>query len=494
MKKSIAVAKGDGIGSEIMDVVINIFKGVGVPLNYNYVEMGRDVFLAGHKLGMTPEAKKTVEELGILFKGPMETPKGGGNRSINVTARKMWGTFANCRVFKTIPGVETIFSKAGIPINLTIIRENLEDTYGGVEHLVSADLAISRKFTSAPGSYQLCMYAFEYAKKNGITSVACGHKANIMKLTDGMFLEIFYEVAKNYPEIKASDVIVDDLCMKLTTIPDQYQMVVLPNLQGDIVSDLCAGLIGGLGFAPSSNIGSNVNIFEAVHGTAPDIAGKGLANPTALLLSGLMMLNHLGFGKIAKKIELATLEVLQAGIHTKDLAKNKPHVSTKEYGDAIIEHALKISDSHPEVAKIQDIPTEVKTAQSSAGLKITKVDGKPNLLSSRTIASKCVGVDLFLESSEYAEDIAKKLLPILPSNLKLEVISNRGIGVYPEASLFTECINSYIIRLVANSDLKESEALKIASNIAEHFKILSLEMLRKYEKHGEKEVVGYSLI
>ncbi|RYF45295.1 MAG: hypothetical protein EON99_00055 [Chitinophagaceae bacterium] len=172
MRKSIAVAKGDGIGPEIMDVVINIFNKVGVSLDYQFIEMGKDVFLAGHKMGMTSAAKETVENLGTLFKGPMETPKGGGNRSINVTARKMWATYANCRRFKALPGVDTIFSKAGVPIDLTIIRENLEDTYGGVEHLLTNDLAISRKFTSGPGSYQIAKYAFEYAKNNNLNSAS----------------------------------------------------------------------------------------------------------------------------------------------------------------------------------------------------------------------------------------------------------------------------------------------------------------------------------
>ena len=301
----IAVAKGDGIGPEIMDAVLNIFNVAKVPLEYEFVDMGKWVFDKGYSNGMTTEAKQTIEDLSILFKGPMETPKGKGVKSVNVTARKTWNTYANKREFQTLHGVDTVFSKAGIPIDITIVRENIEDTYGGIEHMLTHDVALGRRFITRPGSLQVIKYAFEMAKKKDAKRITCGHKANIMKLTDGLFLDVFYEVAKDYPELKADDVIVDDLCMKLVTRPDLFDVVVLTNLQGDIVSDLCAGLVGGLGFAPSANIGDHISIFEAVHGTAPDIAGKNLANPTSLLLSGLGMLRHLGLMETSAMIENA---------------------------------------------------------------------------------------------------------------------------------------------------------------------------------------------
>src|SRR5437868_13991410 len=194
--------------------------------------------------GMTPEAQRTIETLGILFKGPMETPKGKGVKSVNVTARKTWNTYANNRVFQTLHGVDTVFSKAGIPIDITVVRENIEDTYGGVEHMLTHDVALSRRFITRPGSLQLIKYAFEMAKKKGARRITCGHKANIMKITDGLFLEVFYEVAKEYPELKSDDVIVDDLCMKLVTRPDLFDVFVLTKLLVDIVSDLCDVLIG----------------------------------------------------------------------------------------------------------------------------------------------------------------------------------------------------------------------------------------------------------
>src|SRR6201991_2957320 len=333
----IAVAKGDGIGPEIMDAVLHIFKANNTPLDYEFVDMGKWVFDKGFNNGMTPEAKQTIESLGLLFKGPMETPKGKGVKSINVTARKTWNTFANKRAFQSLHGVNTVFSKAGIPIDITIVRENIEDTYGGIEHMLTQDVALSRRFITRPGSLQVIKYAFEMAKKNGARRITCGHKANIMKLTDGLFLECFQEVAREYPELKSDDIIVDDLAMKLVVRPQEFDVVVLTNLQGDIISDLCAGLVGGLGFAPSANIGDHIAIFEAVHGTAPDIAGKNIANPTALLLSGFGMLKHLSFLHIAVMIENALLYTLERGIHTGDFGdKSKPSVNTTEFADAII--------------------------------------------------------------------------------------------------------------------------------------------------------------
>ena len=333
----ISVAKGDGIGPEIMDAVISIFDAAQVPLSYDYIDMGKKFYEAGFSTGMTNEAKASVESNGILFKGPMETPKGKGVKSINVTARKTWSTFANRRHFKSLNGVDTVFSKAGIPIDITIVRENIEGTYGGVEHMLTQDVALCRRFITRPGSTQVHRFAFEMAKREGFHKVTCAHKANIMKLTDGLFLETFYEVAKEYPEIEANDMIVDDLAMKLVAKPQQFEIVVLTNLQGDIMSDLCAGLVGGLGFAPSANVGEHISIFEAVHGTAPDITGKNIANPTALLLSGLMMLRHLGLMEQANLIENSLLFTLENGVHTGDFGdRSTPSLSTTEFANTII--------------------------------------------------------------------------------------------------------------------------------------------------------------
>src|SRR3954451_15237834 len=344
----IAVAKGDGIGPEIMDAVLHIFDAAKVPLEYQVVEMGKWVFDKGYSNGMTPEAQHTIETLGILFKGPMETPKGKGVKSVNVTARKTWNTYANNRVFQTLHGVDTVFSRAGINIDLTVVRENIEDTYGGIEHMLTHDVALSRRFITRPGSMQVIRYAFLMAKQKGARRITCDHKANIMKIADGLFLEVFYEVAKEYPELKSDDVIVDELCMKLVTRPDTFDVVVLTNLQGDIVSDLCAGLVGRLGFAPSANIGDHIAIFEAVHGTAPDIMGKNIANPTALLLSGLALLRHLGLMESAATIENALLYTLEQGVHTGDFGdKSTPALNTTEFAESIIANFGKTPANNP---------------------------------------------------------------------------------------------------------------------------------------------------
>ena len=466
----IAVAKGDGIGPEIMDAVLKIFNAAKVPLDYQFVEMGKWVFDKGFSNGMTPEAQEVIEALGILFKGPMETPKGKGVKSVNVTARKTWNTYANNRVFQTLHGVDTVFSKAGIPIDLTIVRENIEDTYGGIEHMLTHDVSLSRRFITRPGSEQVIRYAFEMAKKKGTKRITCGHKSNIMKLTDGLFLEVFYEVAKEYPELKADDVIVDDLCMKLVTRPDLFDVVVLTNLQGDIVSDLCAGLVGGLGFAPSANIGDHICIFEAVHGTAPDIAGKNIANPTALLLSGIAMLRHLGLMKSAAMIENALLFTLEEGKHTGDFGdKSIPSLNTTQYADAIISNFGKLpaQGAKPSLPDMPTTPT------------MFKLDKNAMMESEETLIEKIVGVDFFIESNEQPMAIANKCLRHAGVKFKLINISNRGTQVWPTGSVYTNLVNQYNVRFESIDDfpLNQQDVLGLYVSLSGNFKICSSELL-----------------
>src|SRR5687768_3200866 len=439
----IAVAKGDGIGPEIMDAVLKIFDANKTPLEYAFVEMGKWVFDKGFNNGMTPEAKQSIESLGILFKGPMETPKGKGVKSINVTARKTWNTFANKRDFQTLHGVDTVFSKAGIPIDVTIVRENIEDTYGGIEHMITHDVALSRRFITRPGSLQVIKYAFEMARQKGARRITCGHKANIMKLTDGLFLECFYEVAKDYPELKADDKIVDDLAMQLVVRPDQYDTIVMTNLQGDIISDLCAGLVGGLGFAPSANIGDHISIFEAVHGTAPDIAGKNIANPTALLLSGFAMLRHLGLTENAAVIENALLYTLEQGIHTGDFGDKKiPAVNTTQFAQAIIQNFGR----KPEQGAKEIIPNAPGTPTPF------KLEHNAMMVSKELFTETIVGVDMFMESSEQPEIIAQKCEHHGGNKFKLVSISNRGTQVWPTGSRYTNLINLYNVRFESVTD------------------------------------------
>ena len=469
----IAVAKGDGIGPEIMDAVLKIFEHSKVPISYEVVEMGKWVFDKGFSNGMTPEAKQTIEQLGILFKGPMETPKGKGVKSVNVTARKTWNTYANKRLFQTLHGVDTVFSKAGIPIDITIVRENIKDTYGGIEHMLTHDVALSRRFITRPGSLQVIRYAFEMAKKKNAKRITCSHKANIMKITDGLFLECFYEVAKEYPELKADDVIVDDLCMKLVTRPDTFDVVVLTNLQGDIVSDLCAGLVGGLGFAPSANIGDHICIFEAVHGTAPDIAGKNIANPTALLLSGIAMLRHLGFMQHAATIENALLYTLEQGIRTGDFGdRTKQALNTTQFAEAIIGNFGKKPQVNAK-APMPDMPVTPTTFM---------LEKNPMLVSKEMEEEQIVGVDMFIESVEQPAMIAQKCQQQAGSKLKLINVSNRGTQVWPTGSVFTNLVNQYNVRFESpdSNTLSQDDVVALYASLSKDFKVCSLELLNEW--------------
>jgi isocitrate dehydrogenase len=477
----IAVAKGDGIGPEIMDAVINVFNAAKLPLEYDFVDMGKWVFDKGFSNGMTAEAKNTIEELGILFKGPMETPKGKGVKSVNVTARKTWNTYANKRTFQTLSGVDTVFSKAGIPIDITIVRENIEDTYGGIEHMLTQDVAIARRFITRGGSEQVIRYAFEMAQQKGARRITCGHKANIMKLTDGLFLEVFNEIAKEYPNLKSDDVIVDDLCMKLVSRPDLFDVVVLTNLQGDIVSDLCAGLVGGLGFAPSSNIGDHISIFEAVHGTAPDITGKNIANPTSLLLSGLNMLRHIGMMEKAVMIENALLFTLESGIHTGDFGdKSIPSVNTTVFAQAIIDNFGKQPVHNPK-------PSVKDTVFVPANSAITK---NPMLLGSKNETHKIVGADFFIETTLQPNELAALAIQQENDQFKLVTISNRGTQVWPTGSVYTNLVNQYRLRFEteASSSLTQSNILDLYSALSKNFQISSIEILNMW---GDKK--AYSL-
>ncbi|PCJ63177.1 MAG: isocitrate dehydrogenase [Bacteroidetes bacterium] len=484
-KVKISVAKGDGIGPEIMDAVLKIFDAAKVPLEYEFVAMGKGVYDQGFTTGMTDDAKKSIESTGILFKGPMETPKGGGVKSINVTARKTWNTHSNIRKFQTIKGVDTVFSKAGIPINLTIVRENIEDTYGGIEHYMTKDVAVSRRIISRPGSQQVIRSAFETAIKEGYKTVTCGHKANIMKLTDGMFLDTFYEIAKEYPQIIAEDVIVDALCMKLVSAPQQFECIVLTNLQGDIVSDLCAGLVGGLGFAPSANLGDHIKIFEAVHGTAPDIAGQNKANPTSLLLSGALMLNQMGLEHYGSAIREALLSAIDKGFHTGDFGVDRTQsIGTKEFSEAIIQELdlSKITDSDPDKYHKPSLLATNKMMVSSNEIVET------------------VGIDLFIESETQADEIAQIVHAHLDTDMELTTITNRGTQVWPEGSVFTNLVDTYVVRIEKNtkSEVKKKRFMEQAIHLYDHLNIGSIEMLltidglRKYSLAQGQKVIELS--
>jgi isocitrate dehydrogenase len=328
---------------------------------------------------------------------------------------------------------------------------------------------------------QVIKYAFEMAKQKNARRITCGHKANIMKMTDGLFLECFYDVAKDYPELQADDKIVDDLAMKLVTRPDEFDVVVLTNLQGDIMSDLCAGLVGGLGFAPSANIGDHISIFEAVHGTAPDIAGKNIANPTALLLSGLAMLRHLGLMQNAAVIENALLYTLEQGVRTGDFGdRSKPALNTTEFTAAIISNFGKQPQMNPKPL------IENKPVLST----MFQLEKNAMMVSEEMQQEKIVGLDVFIESLEQPQIIADKCLLHGGTKFKLINISNRGTQVWPTGSKYTNLVNLYNVRFetINEQHLNQADIIGLYASLTGDFKVASFELLNMW---GDKK--AYSL-
>ena len=320
---------GDGIGREIAESVRAVSAALNTGIEWQECEAGAEYAEVSGEL-IAPGTLDAIEACGWALKGPTATPIGKGFRSINVQLRQRFATYANLRPVHTLPGVPTRFEN----VDLVIVRENTEDLYKGIEYMLTDDIANGVKLITRPACEKICRFAFDYARKNGRKKVTAVHKANIMKLTDGLFLRTFREVAEDYPDIEANDCIIDALCMKLVQRPEQFDVLVAPNLYGDIISDLCAGLVGGLGFAPSANIGDKTRIYEAVHGSAPDIAGQDKANPSAILMAFAMMRNDLGMNDKADKLNAAIqAQVAEGKVITADIGGT---AGTKEFTQAVI--------------------------------------------------------------------------------------------------------------------------------------------------------------
>ena len=320
---------GDGIGREIAESVRAVSAALNTGIEWQECEAGAEYAEVSGEL-IAPGTLDAIEACGWALKGPTATPIGKGFRSINVQLRQRFATYANLRPVHTLPGVPTRFEN----VDLVIVRENTEDLYKGIEYMLTDDIANGVKLITRPACEKICRFAFDYARKNGRKKVTAVHKANIMKLTDGLFLRTFREVAEDYPDIEANDCIIDALCMKLVQRPEQFDVLVAPNLYGDIISDLCAGLVGGLGFASSANIGDKTRIYEAVHGSAPDIAGQDKANPSAILMAFAMMLNDLGMTDKADKLNAAIqAQVAEGKVITADIGGT---AGTKEFTQAVI--------------------------------------------------------------------------------------------------------------------------------------------------------------
>lgn len=327
---TITLIRGDGIGPEISDAVVKIIDAAGLKIDWDVQTAGSDVIEA-EGVPLPNRVLESVKRNKVALKAPVTTPIGKGFRSVNVQLRKELDLYVNLRPCKNLPNVKTKFDN----VDLVVVRENTEDLYAGIERQVNDDTAESIKIITRKASERICKFAFDYAVKNNRKEVCVVTKANIMKLSDGLFLDCYRNIAKNYPQIKQREILVDNLCMQLVQTPSQFDVLVLPNLYGDIVSDLCAGLIGGLGVAQGANIGLDCAVFEPVHGSAPDIKGQNKANPTALLLSAIEMLKYIGEKQYADKIENALFKTLKNGVCTADLGGN---AKTDEFTNAIIKN------------------------------------------------------------------------------------------------------------------------------------------------------------
>ena len=328
--RRITLINGDGVGPEISDAVVKIITASGADISWDIQTAGADV-IEKEGTPLPERVLNSIKENKVALKAPVTTPIGKGFRSVNVQLRKSLDLYANLRPCKNLPNVKTKFEN----VDIVVVRENTEDLYAGIERQIDDDTAESIKLITRNASERICKFAFDYAVKNGRTEVCVVTKANIMKLSDGLFLDSFRNISKNYPDINKREILVDNLCMQLVQNPSQFDVLVLPNLYGDIVSDLCAGLIGGLGVAQGANIGNDYAVFEPVHGSAPDIKGKNIANPTALLLSAIEMLKYIGKEKSALKIENALLKTFEANLFTRDLGGC---LSTTDFTDAVIKN------------------------------------------------------------------------------------------------------------------------------------------------------------
>lgn len=430
----ITVAYGDGIGPEIMEACLTIMEAAGAQLDVDEIEIGEKVYLSGNTSGIVPEAWDSLRRTGVFFKAPITTPQGGGYKSINVTMRKTLGLYANVRPMMSYhPFIKTKHPK----VDLVIVRENEEDLYAGIEHRQTQEVYQTLKLITHPGSERIVRYAFEYARRNSRKKVTCFTKDNIMKMTDGLFHKIFDQIGEEYPEIEKEHWIIDIGAAKAATEPEAFDVIVMPNLYGDVVSDITAQLTGSVGLAGSANIGQQVAMFEAIHGSAPDIAGLGIANPSGLLVGGVLMLMHIGQNDVAETIQNAWLKTIEEGIHTGDIYKegsSKKRVNTKAFTDAVI-------------ARLGQRPTMLTPVNySKTGTSIPQAQ-PPHILHKHH--KELVGVDLFVdwdEDDRNPDILAEGLKKIETDGLELVMITNRGQKVWPQGAPETFCTDHWRCR------------------------------------------------
>ena len=429
----ITVAKGDGIGPEIMDAVLAIIKAAGAEIETEEIQVGEKVYLAGNTAGIDKSAWDSIRKNKVFLKAPITTPQGGGYKSLNVTTRKFLGLYANVRPCVSL----SPFVRTKHPImDIVIVRENEEDLYAGIEHQQTDEVVQCLKLISRPGCEKIVRYAFEYAKQYGRKKVTCFTKDNIMKQTDGLFHQVFDEIAKEYPEIENEHWIIDIGAAKMADTPEAFDLIVMPNLYGDILSDVAAQIAGSVGLAGSANIGETCAMFEAIHGSAPRRAGQNMANPSGLLQGAVMMLNHIGQTAIAEKVQNAWLRTIEDGIHTYDIYKegvSQQKVGTREFAEAVIANLGKKPQTFKEVNYAQGAALNLpKYVRKAPGVKALQ------------------GVDIFVHWAGTDPDaLAPMVQKMDTDSVGLSMITNRGIKVWPEGFEETFCTDHWRCRFKA---------------------------------------------
>ena len=431
---TVAIAHGDGIGPEIMDATLRVLDAAGARLRYLPLELGEAVYRAGHSAGITAEGWNVIAKADAILKAPITTPLGSGYKSLNVTLRKTLGLFANVRPSRAYaPFVPTLHPA----LDVVIVRENEEDLYAGIEHRQTEEVYQCLKLVSRPGCERIVRHAFEFARANGRRKVTCLTKSNIMKLTDGLFQQVFVEIGRDYPHIEQDHMIIDIGAARLAARPQDFDVVVTSNLYGDIVSDIVAEVAGSVGLGASANIGQRSAMFEAIHGSAPDIAGQGIANPSGLLLAGVMMLVHLGQNAVAERIHNAWLRAIEDGIHPADIHRDGQSAElagTERFADAVIE-------------RLGQLPVRLEPVRYAAlaATSVTTVPPVPAPLPDS--ARKTLdGIDVFVCARTSPDDLAARLQAAVGALVPLAMITNRGVKVWPGGHPETLCTDHWRCR------------------------------------------------
>ena len=432
----ITVAKGDGIGPEIMDATLEVILAAGAKIEIDEIDVGEKVYLAGKTSGIAKESWDVIRNNKVFLKAPITTPQGGGYKSLNVTTRKFLGLYSNVRPCMSLHP----FVKTKHPImDIVMIRENEEDLYAGIEHQQTDEVVQCLKLITRPGCEKIIRYAFEYAKQYGRKKVTCFTKDNIMKQTDGLFHQVFDEIALEYPEIENEHWIIDIGAAKMADTPEVFDVIVTLNLYGDILSDVAAQIAGSVGLAGSANIGEECAMFEAIHGSAPRRANQNLANPSGLLQGAIMMLNHIGQTEVAEKVQNAWLKTIEDGIHTYDIYKegiSQQKVGTKEFAQAIIKN-------------LGYRPRTLKAVTYAKG----KALSLPKYIRKEVAKKELLGVDLFVHwAGSEPTQLADKIQTIETSGIKLSMITNRGIKVWPDGFKETFCTDHWRCRFKPTED------------------------------------------